>query len=179
MDLVKWNDYNSLPSANIRPERSRRDTVATSGSGRSEATIQPSQSADGSKPVDGFEELSDVEWEGWIRDLDRQTEVEALRRRDETVIDCSPRQDSPSPPQPGLSTESFHQRTRTATFSRSIPLASALPSTLAHIPSNNPPTSSATRTASVGLALRSRRRPKTVTVNSMLWRKARDEETKS
>ena len=179
MDLVKWDDFESFPSANIRSERSRRDTVATSGSGQSEATIQPSQSVDGRGPVDGFEELSDMEWEGWIRDLDRQTEVEALRQRDETVMDCSPRQDSPSLPQPGLSTESFHQRTSTATSSQSIPLASALPSTLAHIPSNNPPTSSATRTASVGLTLRPRRRPKTVTVNSVLWRKDRDEETKS
>lgn len=188
MDLVRWGDHIPFPSTSTHSGRSRRDTVATFGSGQSEGTIQTNRSSDARKPVDdsddhGYEssepeELSDVEWEGWIRDLDRQTEVEGLRRRDETttgVSDQRPDYQShlPSP----SSSESFHQRTRTVSSSPSMSSASASPSTSIDIPSNNLPrphyqsfASGVTSTVSVGPPL-SRKRSTTVTVNSVLRRK--------
>lgn len=79
--------------------RRRRDTIGTMASVASDGTVGPAESFISSSGVsrrstgigrgdgvadDDEEVLSDVEWEGWMRDLDRQSKVEkeAQRRKE-------------------------------------------------------------------------------------------------
>jgi hypothetical protein len=137
------------------------------------------------------EQLSDVEWEGWMRDLDRQVQVEEGHRLDVTnrgnsgITPLSPlsstltqsfRHRFSSTPAFCPPTSSYNSLSTSADFASQFPEDSPSASALPIRPSRGR-TTTVTSTVNVGTeAITSRQRSCTVTTASMDWSPLRKKE---
>ncbi|KZP20245.1 hypothetical protein FIBSPDRAFT_861759 [Athelia psychrophila] len=123
-ELAEVNDKEDTETEdNAFVGRKRRDTIGTLASVANDGTIGLAISSPPPSPApsthrrddtdeDEDETLSDYEWEGWMRDLDRQFEVEEEARRRK----LKPRRD-PSILSSRSSSDSLHYRPRALTLS--------------------------------------------------------------